>query len=343
MPLQTRITEMLGIAHPIIMGGMTGVGTPELAAAVSNAGGLGIIAIHNAGSPEEGRNWIRRTRNLCLNNVPFGVNLTILPSMGPPPPYDDYARVIIEENVTIVETAGSNPQRFVQRFKSAGIVTIHKCVSIRHALKAEGYGVDIVSLDGFECAGHPGEEDVGNFVLQARGAVALKVPYLCSGGVGDGKQIAAALALGADGVNCGTRFCATMECNWPASFKTRMEKATETDTVLMLRRLQNTCRVFRNDVAVEVEQIESAKGDDFDFADVAHLVNGKRGREAERKDDADGGIWSAGQVVGLIQSIPTCKELIDAMVKEAEETIQSRLTAMVTSSSMTTTRPLSRL
>jgi len=343
MPLQTRITEMLGIAHPIIMGGMTGVGTPELAAAVSNAGGLGVIAIHNAGTPEEGRKWIRRTRSLCRNGVPFGVNLTILPSMGAPPPYDDYVRIIIEENVRIVETAGSNPQRFVQRFKAANIITIHKCISIRHATKAEGYGVDIVSLDGFECAGHPGEEDIGNFVLQARGAKALTVPYLCSGGVGDGKQIAAALALGADGVNCGTRFCATVECNWPESFKRRMQEASETDTVLMLRRLQNTCRVFRNDVAVEVEEIESAKGEEFEFGDVAHLVNGKRGREAEQNKDADGGIWSAGQVIGLIDTIPTCKELIDGMVKEAEDTIRSRMNGMVRDPSMTMTQPLSRL
>lgn len=327
MPITTRVTEMLGIEHPVILGGMTGVGTPELAAAVSNAGGLGIIAIHNAGSPENGREWIRRTRT--LTSKPFGVNLTILPSMGPPPPYADYAQAIIEEGVKIVETAGSSPEQWVKLFKKAGIITIHKCVTIRHALSAERYGVDIISLDGFECAGHPGEEDVGNFVLQAKGAKVLTRPYVCSGGVGDGKQIVAALALGADGVNCGTRFCATKECNWPDSFKERMLQASETDSVLMLRRLNNTCRVFRNEVSEEVERIESEKGEEFAFEDVAHLVSGKRGREAERKGDADGGIWSAGQVVGLVDSIPTCQELMNQLMKEAEDTVYHRLITLV--------------
>lgn len=327
MPIQTRVTELLGIQHPVIMGGMTGVGTPELAAAVSNAGGLGIFAIHNAGSPEEGRLWIRRCQQLTTK--PFGVNLTILPSMGPPPPYQEYAQVIIEEGVQIVETAGSNPKLWIPLFKEAGLATIHKCVTIRHALSAEKLGVDIVSLDGFECAGHPGEADIGNFVLQARGATALTKPYVCSGGVGQGRQIAAALALGADGVNCGTRFCATQECNWPESFKQRMLQASEMDTVLMLRRLNNTCRVFRNKVSQEVEEIEATKGEEFDFMDVAHLVSGKRGREAEQRGDADGGIWSAGQVVGLIDSIPTCQELMDEMMQQAEKVILNRLNSMV--------------
>ena len=331
MPFQTRITDMLGIEHPIIMGGMTGVGTPELAAAVSNAGGLGIMAIHNAGSPEAGRLWIRKLRR--LTSKPFGVNLTILPTAGPPPPYEEYAKVIIEEGVKIAETAGSNPKPFIKAFKAAGLVTIHKCVSIRHALSAERYGVDIISLDGMECAGHPGEEDIGNFVLQAKGAKTLSNPYVCSGGVGDGKQLAAALALGAEGVNCGTRFCATQECNWPDSFKARMLQAKETDTVMMLRRLNNTCRVFRNGVSQEVEQIESRKGANFKFDHVAHLVSGKRGRAAEKKGDPDDGIWSAGQVVGLIDSIPTCQQLMDEMISEAETTISSRLVSLVVPSS----------
>jgi nitronate monooxygenase len=213
------------------MGGMTGVGTPELAAAVSNSGGLGIFAAHNAGSPEGCRQWIRRIRQ--LTNKPFGVNLTILPTMGTPPPYLEYAQVFIDERVPIVETAGSNPKQWVTLFKAAGIITIHKCVTIRHALSAERLGVDIISLDGFECAGHPGEGDVGNYVLQAKGARVLTKPFVCSGGVGDGKQIAAALALGADGVNCGTRFCATRECQWPESFKQRMVQANEEDRVVM--------------------------------------------------------------------------------------------------------------
>ena len=192
----------------------------------------------------------------------------------------------------------SNPKPFIQAFKAAGIITIHKCVTIRHALSAERYGVDIISLDGMECAGHPGEDDIGNFVLQAKGAKALTVPYLCSGGVGTGNQLAAALALGADGVMMGTRFCATQECNWPESYKERMVAADETDTVLMLRRLQNTCRVFRNDIATKVKHIEATKGADFHFTDVAHLVSGKRWRAAEKKGDPDDGIWSAGQVIG---------------------------------------------
>jgi len=327
MTFETRVTKLLGIEHPILMGGMTGVGTPELTAAVSNGGGLGIVAIHNAGSPEKGREWIRRLKK--LTDKPFGVNLTILPSMGPPPPYEEYARVIIEEGVKIVETAGSSPKKFIQLFKKYGIISIHKCVSIRHALSAERYGADIISLDGFECAGHPGEEDIGNFVLQAKGAIALTRPYVCSGGVGTGTQLAAALALGADGINCGTRFCATKECNWPDSFKQRMVQASETDTVMMLRRLKNTCRVFRNKVAEEVEEIESEKGADFDFSDVAHLVNGKRGRAAEKEGDADAGIWSAGQVIGLIDSIPSCAEVIQEIVKEAEITIRSRLASLL--------------
>lgn len=333
MPFRTRVTDLLGIEHPVIMGGMTGVGTPELAAAVSNAGGLGMIAIHNAGSPEQGRQWIRRLKS--LTGKPFGVNLTILPSIGPPPPYMEYAQVIVEEGVSVVETAGSNPSKFIKFFKENGVITIHKCVAIRHALSAEKYGVDIISLDGMECAGHPGEEDVGNYVLQAKGAMVLKKPYLCSGGVGTGSQLVAALALGADGVNCGTRFCATQECNWPNPFKQRMLQSNETDTVLMLRRLKNTSRVYKNKVAKEVAAIESKKGEEFQFSDVAHLVNGKRGRAAESAGDADGGIWTAGQVIGLIHEIPTCKDLMEQIIREAEETVAGRLNNMLI--------PLSRL
>ena len=319
---------MLGIVHPVVMGGMTGVGTVELAAAVSNAGGLGIFAAHNAESPEECRVCIRRLRALT-NSKPFGCNLTILPTMGTPPPYEEYAKVFIEERVPVVETAGSNPKKWIQMFKRAGIITIHKCVTIRHALSAEKLGVDIISLDGLECAGHPGEGDVGNFVLQAKGARVLKTPFLCSGGVGDGKQIAAALALGADGVNCGTRFCATRECLWPNAFKGRMVRATEEDTVLMFRALKNTTRVFANQVAKQVEQIEKEKGVGLKFSDVAALVAGKRGRDAEKRGDPDGGIWSAGQVVGLIDDCPTVAELMERMMRECHETIRGRLNGLV--------------
>jgi nitronate monooxygenase len=248
--------------------------------------------------------------------------------MGTPPPYDEYAQVVKEEGVSIVETAGSNPKKWITLFKEANITTIHKCVTIRHALSAERLGVDIISLDGFECAGHPGEEDIGNYVLQARGAKVLNTPFVCSGGVGDGKQIAAALALGAEGVNCGTRFCATQECEWPDSFKLRMIEASEKDTVLMFRALRNTARVFRNKTSQEVENIEREMGANLKFEQIADLVKGERGRQAEVDNDADGGIWSAGQVVGLIDDIPTCQELMDRMMTEAEETITNRLMAM---------------
>lgn len=317
---------MLNIEHPIIMGGMTGVGTPELCAAVSNAGGLGTFAAHNAGPPENLRKWIKRTRE--LTDKPFGVNLTILPSTEPIP-YDEYADVIISEGVKVIETAGSSPHKWIQLFKKAGLITIHKCVTIRHALSAQRMGVDIISLDGFECAGHPGEDDVGNFVLQAKGAKVLKVPYVCSGGVGDGIQIAAALALGAEGVNIGTRLCATQECMWPQSFKDRMVAADETQTVLMFRHLHNTSRVFKNKVAAQVQAIETEKGKDIQFSDIRELVMGKRGREAEQRGDADGGIWTASQAIGLIDDIPTCAQVIDRMMAEAEDVICKRLPSMV--------------
>jgi len=327
MVIQTRVTKLLGVTHPIVMGGMTGCGVPELCAAVSNAGGLGIFAAHNAGSPAKCREWIHRTRE--LTDKPFGINLTILPTIGPPPPYQEYANAIVESGVGIVETAGSNPKKWIPFFKKAGLICIHKCVTIRHALTAERLGVDIISMDGFECAGHPGEDDIGNYLLQAKAAKVLKIPFICSGGVGDGKQLAAALALGADGVNLGTRFCATQECNWPESFKTRMVESDERQTVLMFRRLHNTARVFKNAVSAEVAKIEKEKGENLKFKDIAHLVSGKRGRQAEKNGDPDGGIWSAGPVIGLIDDIPTCQELVDRFMAEAEETINQRLMSML--------------
>jgi nitronate monooxygenase len=329
MPLRTRATELLGIEHPIVVGGLTGVGTVELAAAVSNAGGLGIFTAHNAGSPDGARAEIRRLKT--LTSRPFGVNLTILPTIGAPPPYEEYARVFIEEGVKVVETAGSNPKKWVELFKAAdpAIVCIHKCVAIRHALKAEKLGVDIISLDGFECAGHPGEDDVGNFVLQAKGAKVLRKPYLCSGGVANGRQLAAALALGAAGVNCGTRFCVTKEGNWPREFKERVVTAEETHTVLMFRALHNTARAFRNEVTTEVERIQNEKGSSLEFGDIMHLVTGARGREAEKNGDPDGGVWSAGQSIGLIDDIPSCQEVVAEMVADAESIIRGELQRLV--------------
>jgi len=214
-------------------------------------------------------------------------------------------------------------------FKEAGLITIHKCVTIRHAISAEKHGVDIISLDGFECAGHPGEGDVGNFVLQAKGARVLTKPYVCSGGVGDGKQLVAALALGAAGVNLGTRICATKESNWPESYKQAMVKATEEDTVLLFRTLHNTARVFKNSVAKQASQIEKDKGKDLQFTDLIGLVAGKRGREAEKNGDVDGGIWSAGQTVGLIDDIPTVQVFMETFMNEAFSVINDRLASMI--------------
>lgn len=329
MPFKTRVTEMLGIQHPIVCGGMTGVGTVELCAAVSNAGGCGLLTALTCGSPEQMKKDIARIRT--LTDKPFGVNLTILPAVVPPP-YEEYAQAIIESGVKIVETAGNNPKKWVSTFKKAGLICIHKCVAVRHALSAQKMGVDIISMDGFECAGHPGEDDIGGIVLLAKAARKLTTPYLASGGIADGKQLAACLALGADGVNMGTRFCATQECNWPDSFKQRMRDADERQTVLMFRQLHNTARVFKNKIAAEVEFIQNEKGAQLEFSDVQHLVMGDRGRKAEESGDPDGGIWTAGQCVGLIEDNPTVQELMDSFMKEAEETVKARLNAMLVSS-----------
>ena len=332
-PFKTKVTEMLGIEHPVIMGGMTGVGTPELAAAVSLAGGLGIFAIHNGGTSEADiRAYIRKAKRLCRGK-PFGVNLTILPA-ATPPPYALYMKCIVEEGCKIVETAGSNPTKYVKFFKSHGLITIHKCTSIRHALKAEKVGTDIISLDGFECAGHPGEDDVGNYVLQARGAETLRTPYVCSGGVGNGAQLVAALAMGAAGVNCGTLFCATKEANWHQNQKIAMVEQDELSTTLVLRPLINTSRVFKNRVSLEVNKLEAEKKGNFQFGDVAHLMAGKRGRVNVEKDgDIEDGIWSVGQSMGLIHDIPTVQICMDKFISDAHNSIKHRLMRSLTNSS----------
>jgi NAD(P)H-dependent flavin oxidoreductase YrpB (nitropropane dioxygenase family) len=325
-PFRTRVTDLLGIEHPIICGGMTGVGTVDLCVAISEAGGLGMLTALTCGSIEKLKADVKEIKR--RTKKPFGVNLTILPAIQPPD-YDGYAQAIIDSGVKIVETAGNDPKKFVTMFKKAGLISIHKCVTIRHALSAEKIGCDIISMDGFECAGHPGEADVGGIVLYAKAAKKLTKPFVASGGIGDGKQLAAALALGAEGVNMGTRFCATKECAWPQSFKDAMLKSDETQTVLMFRQLHNTARVFKNKVASDVHKIEQEKGINLQFSDVAHLVAGDRGRKAEASGDVDGGIWTAGQVIGLIDDIPTCKELMDSFVREAELTIKDRLAGML--------------
>ena len=309
--MKTRVTELLGIRYPIVQGGMQWVGTAEMAAAVSNAGGLGILTALTQPSPEALAAEIERCRGLTA--APFGVNLTILPAITPPP-YERYLQVVIDSGVKILETAGNNPQEFIARARAAGIRLIHKCVTVRHALSAERHGVDIVSIDGFECAGHPGEDDIGGLVLIPLAARALKIPIIASGGIADGRGLAAALVLGAEGVNMGTRFCATREAPIHEHIKQALVNASERDTRLILRSLHNTARVLKNAVS---DEVLAAEGRGCRFEDIRPLVAGSRGRAALASGDPDGGIITAGQTVGLIEDIPSCAELLERMVAEA--------------------------
>lgn len=316
-PMDTRITRLLGIRYPIIQGGMMWVGYAEMAAAVSNAGGLGVLTALTQPTPEALAREIERCRS--LTDQPFGVNLTFLPSINPPP-YDRYLDVIIDSGVKILETAGNNPRELLARSRAAGVIVIHKCVAIRHALSAERNGVDAVSIDGFECAGHPGEDDIGGLVLIPLAAQSLRIPIIASGGIADGRGMAAALALGADGVNMGTRFCATREAPIHDNIKQRLVSATERDTRLIFRTLHNTARVLRNDIS---EEVVAAEGRGCQFEDIRHLVAGARGKAALLSGAADDGIVTAGQVVGLIRDIPTCAELIQRMVHECRQRLTS--------------------
>lgn len=315
--MKTRITELLGIRYPIIQGGMMWVGRAEMAAAVSNAGGLGIVTALTAPTPAALAEEIQRCRR--LTDQPFGVNLSLLPSITPPP-YADYLQAAIDNGVKVLETAGNNPGDIIAQAKAAGMTVIHKCVAVRHALTAQRLGVDAVSIDGFECAGHPGEEDVPGLVLIPLAAQALSVPVIASGGIADGRGMAAALALGAEAVNMGTRFCATQEAPIHPRIKQALVAASEVDTRLILRSLHNTVRVLRNPVAEEVLSIE--RRGDAQFEDVRHLVAGVRGRAALETGDADDGILSAGQCVGLIDDVPSCAELIERMVRECRASLQ---------------------
>lgn len=321
--LRTRFTEMFGVRHPIAQGGMQWVGTAELVSAVANAGALGFLTALTQPTPEALVREIERTRT--LTDQPFGVNLTILPSIKPPP-YAEYRRAIIDSGVKIVETAGYKPQEHVDEFKKHGVKVIHKCTAVRHALSAERMGVDAISIDGFECAGHPGEDDIPGLVLIPAAADQVKIPMLASGGFGDGRGLVAALALGADGINMGTRFCATREAPIHESFKQAMVSGDERGTDLIFRSYRNTARVARNAISQQVLQHERS-GEPFDA--VAHLVKGARGREGLISGDTDHGIWTAGMVQGLIRDIPTVKELVDRIVAEAEALISSRLSACV--------------
>jgi nitronate monooxygenase len=322
--IKTKITEMFGVETPIVMGGMTGVGYGPLVAAVANAGGLGFIVAHLFPTAELLHAEIQKTR--ALTDKPFGVNLTLLPSLNPIP-YDDYRKAIIESGIKIVETAGRSPVDHLPDFKANGVKVIHKCTSVRHSITAERLGVDVVSIDGFECAGHPGEDDVTLMVLLPATVDQLKIPVIASGGMADGRSLVAALSLGAEGVNMGTRFMATKEAAIHENVKKKIVENTERDTILTNRTLRNTSRVARNAVSEEVVRIQMDPTKTID--DVRELVSGARGRSnVMQGGDMDGGIWSAGQSQGLIHDIPSCDELVKRIIKQAEDIIHARLDRM---------------
>lgn len=323
--MKTRITELFSIEHPIIQGGMHYVGLAELAAAVSNAGGLGIITALTQPTPEHLAAEIRRCRE--MTDKPFGVNLTFLPAVKPPD-YPGYVRAIIEGGVKIVETAGNNPQKWLPPLKEAGVKVIHKCTSIRHALKAQSIGVDALSIDGFECGGHPGEDDVPNFILLPRAADELKLPFVASGGMADGRSLVAALALGADGINMGTRFIATKEAPVHDKVKAAILAATELDTRLIMRPLRNTERVLANPAVERILVKERELGDRITFQDIAPEVAGVYPRVMQQ-GEVDAGAWSCGMVAGLINDIPTVKELIERIMAQAEQIIRERLAGLL--------------
>jgi NAD(P)H-dependent flavin oxidoreductase YrpB (nitropropane dioxygenase family) len=318
--LKTRFTEMFGVEVPITCGGMTRVGKVELIAAVANAGALGFITAHSAGKPEDLVREVRRCRD--LTDKPFGVNLTILPSITPIP-YDEYREAIIESGIKVVETAGNNPQPHLPRFKEAGVKVIHKCTSVRHAVKAQSIGVDCVSIDGLECAGHPGEDDVGGLILFPATADKLTIPIIASGGMADARGLVAALALGCEGMNMGTRFMATKEAPIHENVKMQIVANDERGTNLIFRTMHNTARVAKNAISDEVAAIE--RRGNAKFEDVKDLVAGTRGAIVLDQGEMDAGIWSAGQTQGLIHDIPTCAELIARIVSEAEAIIRNRL------------------
>ena len=324
--MKTRFTELFGVRHPIVQGGMNHVGYAELASAVSNAGGLGILTALTQPSPEDLAREIRRCRE--MTDQPFGVNLTFLPSFKTPP-YFDFISAIADEGITIVETAGRNPEAYMPVFKTAGIRIIHKCTSIRHALKAQAIGCDAVSVDGFECAGHPGEDDVTNFVLLPRAADLLSIPFIASGGMADGRSLVAALALGADGINMGTRFLVTREAPVHPNVKQAILDADERSTTLVMRSLRNTERVLRNGAAEKIHDIETSKGADLDIGDIRHLVTGAANRQVMQTGDMEAAVWSCGMVAGLIHDIPTVVELIDRIMAEASDIIRGRLNSIL--------------
>jgi NAD(P)H-dependent flavin oxidoreductase YrpB (nitropropane dioxygenase family) len=321
--MKTRITELFGIEHPVIQGGMHHVGFAEMAAAVSNAGGLGIITGLTQKSPEDLANEIAKCND--MTDKPFGVNLTFLPGFANPD-YPGYIEAIIAGNVRIVETAGRSPEQYMPLMKEAGIKVIHKCTSVRHSLKAERIGCDAVSVDGFECGGHPGEDDIPNMILLPRAAEELSIPFVASGGIGNAQQLVAALALGADGVNMGTRFIATKEAPVHQNVKEALVGASELDTTLIMRPLRNTERVLKNDAVTRIQEKEKELGENIQINDIMDEVAGVYPKIMS-DGDMDAGAWSCGMVAGLIHDIPSCDELVGGMVKEAEEIIAKRLAA----------------
>lgn len=323
--MKTRITELFGIQHPVIQGGMHYVGFAEMAAAVSNAGGLGIITALTMPTPDDLAKEIARCHK--MTDKPFGVNLTFLPGFEAPP-YDEYIEAIIGGGVKIVETAGRSPEQYVPVLKENGIKIIHKCTSVRHSLKAERIGCDAVSVDGFECGGHPGEDDIPGLILLPRAAEELTIPFVASGGFGNAQGLVAALALGADGINMGTRFIATVEAPVHQNVKQALVDADELQTSLIMRPLRNTERVLKNAAVEQIIEIEKEKGADLQIGDIAHLVGGVYPKILQ-EGKMDIGAWSTGMVAGLIHDIPTCKELIDRIVNGAEEIILERLTSLI--------------
>ena len=321
--MKTRLTELLGIETPIVCGGMMRVGTAELAAAASNAGALGVMTALTLPTPEGLAAEIAKCQS--LTDKPFGVNLTV-GVVATEINYDDYVDAIIDSGVKIVETAGRSPEPFMERFKANDIKVVHKCVAVRHALKAERIGVDVVSIDGFECAGHPGEQDVGGLVLFPAATQALKIPVLASGGIADGRGLAAALALGCEGINMGTRFLVTQEAPIHEGIKQKVVEMDENQTRLIFRSYRNTARVYRNSIADEVAAREAAGAD---FGEVHHLVSGANQEKAWSTGDIDAGMVTVGMSGGLIHDIPTCEQLVKNIMSDAEQIIGDRLAAMI--------------
>ena len=323
--MKTRITELLNIEHPIIQGGMHFVGLAEMAAAVSNAGGLGIITGLTQGTPEKLAAEIARCQE--MTDKPIGVNMTFLPTLTPPD-YPALFKVIIDSGVKVVETAGNNPAQYLPMLKEADVKVIHKCTAVRHALKAQSIGCDAVSVDGFECGGHPGEDDIPNFILLPRAAEELEIPFVASGGMADARSLVGALSMGAEGINMGTRFIATKEAPVHENVKQAILNASELDTRLVMRPLRNTERVLNNPAVERLLQKEKDLGSDLKFEDIIDEVAGIYPK-VMIEGEPEAGAWSCGMVAGLINDIPTCKELIDQIMKESEEIITSRLSGFL--------------